>query len=358
VIHIVRTYDRVPHWDERNKNYSIREVIGTPTITEKIWDLPEVLDQGQEGACVGFGWTHELLAEPVRIVGEDPRGIYLRAKQLDDEPGEDYEGTSVLAGAKVVKERGHMTEYRWAFTIDDVLATLSAHGPVVIGIDWHQGMEDTDINGYVYPTGPVVGGHCICLRGVVHDKSDKYGWSVVGTNSWGSSWGLHGAFKLRAADLERLLKNQGDACVPVVRVEAPTPKPTPAPPVPVPDPPKPVPTPEPPKPVPVPDPPKPTPDPPKPPAPTPEPTPEPTPTPEPEPTPVPAPLDEPIQQLLELFAIDHLPGPLQEISKPFRDLATSVAYRETERPGEKEACLRKLLEAKDCAVRMGVPRKK
>lgn len=60
-------------------------------------------------------------------------------------------------------------------------------------------------------------------------------------------------------------------------------------------------------------------------------------------------------QLLELFAYSHLPKHLQEISKPFHDLANRVVQEPTERGSEQTTCLRKLLEAKDCAVRMKVP---
>jgi hypothetical protein len=60
-------------------------------------------------------------------------------------------------------------------------------------------------------------------------------------------------------------------------------------------------------------------------------------------------------QLLELFEFKHLPDHLQLISVPFHDLAWSVAQLPTERGAEQTTCLRKLLEAKDCAVRMGVP---
>jgi hypothetical protein len=61
------------------------------------------------------------------------------------------------------------------------------------------------------------------------------------------------------------------------------------------------------------------------------------------------------EQMLELFAYGHLPEHLQVISKPFHDLAWVIAQRPTQRPAEQMTCLRKLLEAKDCAVRMGVP---
>jgi len=60
-------------------------------------------------------------------------------------------------------------------------------------------------------------------------------------------------------------------------------------------------------------------------------------------------------QLLELFEYKHLPEHLQSDSRAFHDLAWYTAARPTERGAEKTTCLRKLLEAKDCAVRMGVP---
>jgi hypothetical protein len=59
-------------------------------------------------------------------------------------------------------------------------------------------------------------------------------------------------------------------------------------------------------------------------------------------------------QLLELFEYEHLPKHLQEISKKFHDLAWDMADTPTQRYAEQTVCIRKLLEAKDCAVRMGV----
>lgn len=55
------------------------------------------------------------------------------------------------------------------------------------------------------------------------------------------------------------------------------------------------------------------------------------------------------EALLRFFAYDHLPQPLQEISRPFADLAETVANGPSN--AEASTCLRKLLEAKDCAVR-------
>ena len=54
--------------------------------------------------------------------------------------------------------------------------------------------------------------------------------------------------------------------------------------------------------------------------------------------------------ILRFFEYAHLPERLAAISKPFCEIAWHVAL--TTRGGaERSACLRKLLEAKDCAVR-------
>jgi hypothetical protein len=53
--------------------------------------------------------------------------------------------------------------------------------------------------------------------------------------------------------------------------------------------------------------------------------------------------------LLQFFKYDHLPEHLQEISKPFSELAHKI--NELPPNPETSTALRKLLEAKDCAVR-------
>lgn len=57
-----------------------------------------------------------------------------------------------------------------------------------------------------------------------------------------------------------------------------------------------------------------------------------------------------MERMLKWFAFDHLPQNLKEVSSPFSDLATKVC--EITEPGpERTVALRKLLEAKDAAVR-------
>lgn len=53
---------------------------------------------------------------------------------------------------------------------------------------------------------------------------------------------------------------------------------------------------------------------------------------------------------LQFFSYDHLPPELQEIARPFADLAKAIVKSLPENP-ERTAAMRKLLESKDCAVR-------
>jgi len=57
----------------------------------------------------------------------------------------------------------------------------------------------------------------------------------------------------------------------------------------------------------------------------------------------------PIAHVMQFFKYSHLPPHLQAVSKPFADLAQQVA--EASSNPETEVALRKLLEAKDAAVR-------
>jgi hypothetical protein len=54
--------------------------------------------------------------------------------------------------------------------------------------------------------------------------------------------------------------------------------------------------------------------------------------------------------IMQFFAYAHLPAHLQDVSRPFSDLADDMELLLPGNP-EKSAMLRKLLEAKDCAVR-------
>lgn len=57
-----------------------------------------------------------------------------------------------------------------------------------------------------------------------------------------------------------------------------------------------------------------------------------------------------MEPIMQFFAYEHLPAHLQEISKPFGELAKVITDTLPRNP-ERTVALRKLLEAKDAAVR-------
>ena len=56
------------------------------------------------------------------------------------------------------------------------------------------------------------------------------------------------------------------------------------------------------------------------------------------------------EPILQFFAYEHLPAHLQEVSKPFGDMANDIVAKLPRNP-ERTVALRKLLESKDAAVR-------
>lgn len=55
------------------------------------------------------------------------------------------------------------------------------------------------------------------------------------------------------------------------------------------------------------------------------------------------------EPIMQFFAYEHLPAHLQEVSKPFGELAQSLLA--LPRNPERSVALRKLLESKDASVR-------
>lgn len=211
-----RRLDRIPEFDPKSRRFGIAPSLPmNKPLRSYSWRSAKVLDQGVEGACVGFGWGHELLARPKVLSEVDDnyaRSIYHDARRLDEWPGEDYEGTSVLAGAKAVMALGQLHEYRWGFGVRDLLMSLAYHGPAVLGLNWYTGMMTTDSEGYIRPTGRIEGGHCICAFSVSVSKE-----RIGLLNSWGSDWGQLGVCWITFEDMGMLLAEQGEVCIPVVR---------------------------------------------------------------------------------------------------------------------------------------------
>lgn len=214
---------RIVNFDEKSRDYPITAALPRKaSLKTKTWLCSQVLDQGREGACVGFGCAHELIAEPVPVRGVTnklARELYYAAQRTDQWPGGEYpgatprySGSSVLAGAKVLQEQGYITEYRWGFGLEDLQMAVSNIGPAVIGVHWYSNMFRPDANGFIHVTGTVKGGHCILVRGIDVEKQ-----AFLLHNSWGPTWGRNGTCWISFSDMGKLLAEEGEVMIPMRR---------------------------------------------------------------------------------------------------------------------------------------------
>lgn len=206
---------RVASFDARSRDYPIRALLAPAASPRSYtWRLGTHLDQGRTSACTGFSLAHELAARPVVVPVDEAlaQAFYVRARQLDEWPGEEYDGSSVLGAVKGATEGGFYSEYRWAFGLDDLVLAVGHHGPAILGINWYQEMFRPDVDGLLHVAGAVAGGHAI-LCSAVSVKRERFWLS----NSWGLDWGLSGGAWVSFEDMGRLLREDGEACIPVKR---------------------------------------------------------------------------------------------------------------------------------------------
>lgn len=219
-----RRLDRIAASDRRSLDFPVQSALNQEQqqLISKRWATPPdtpVLDQGRQGACVGFGITNELLFYPVPIRAVDAtfarEKIYWVAQEADPWPGGSYpgaspvyEGTSVLYGVKAAADLGYYKEYRWATSEKELALGVGYLGPAIIGVDWYEGMFDTDSKGFIHPTGDKAGGHCCLIIGI----NVRAGHYVI-RNSWGPSWGDGGNCKITRDDMAKLIGDNGEACI-------------------------------------------------------------------------------------------------------------------------------------------------
>lgn len=158
----------------------------------------EIFDQGNEGACVGFGWSRAMSLLNDELYA--PRWLWDRAKEVDEwgetNPGDDN-GTSVRAGSQILMQRGH-TDWQDDFADDDVEERRGYTPAADNGIErvrWTQSVQDVH---------SVLG----------NKRADELG-AVPFLNSWGRSY----PYRTWIPDevFDRLIQEQGEIAVPTDR---------------------------------------------------------------------------------------------------------------------------------------------
>jgi hypothetical protein len=214
--------DRVQQFDERSRGYPIRATID-PSVEPRsyTWRCNTWIDQGAEGSCVGHACAHEIAARP-KVLGADSalaRHIYHEAQKIDPWPGGSYpgaspryEGTSILAGVKMLRSMGYIQEYRWAFGLEDLVLAVGYKGPAILGLNWYEGMFEPWSCGHLHVQGGLAGGHAILCKGVsvTHRTFTLH-------NSWGNGWGNGGDALISWDEMNRLLHEQGESVIPLRR---------------------------------------------------------------------------------------------------------------------------------------------
>ncbi|RKZ70654.1 MAG: peptidase C1 [Gammaproteobacteria bacterium] len=208
-----------------------------------------ILDQGQEGACTGFG-----LAAVINLLNEkrnhkfnaSTRMLYEMAKKHDEWPGEDYHGSSCRGAIRGWKNMGVCSENLWPYKvnnpdelsidragaaqentvgayyrlrpeINDYHAALNEAGAIYVSADVHAGWLKPKANkkneiATIKPEQLKEGGHAFAIVGYNKD-------GFIVQNSWGTSWGT-GGFAIWS--YEDWLENISDGWV--FRLAIPTPQ--------------------------------------------------------------------------------------------------------------------------------------
>lgn len=217
---VKRGFGRLHKPDDRDKSFHVRELLAGvkeeyPIKSRHWWANGWWGNQGKTSMCVAYSWIHWLEDGPVthtpRVPGKtliDPVDVYNHAQSVDEFPGNAYNGTSVRAGAKVMRELGYISSYWWAWDIETAINAILELGPIVVGTNWYSGMSDLDEKGFMSTNGRNLGGHAYVINGVYVD-----GERFRIKNSWGRRWGKKGFAWMSFSVLEQLIREDGEICL-------------------------------------------------------------------------------------------------------------------------------------------------
>jgi len=235
--------------DARPDTVDFRDQLFVPTLVEVPLERPleeflkryrdatrqsvPILDQGEEGACTGFGLAavcNYLLG--TRSFGAkneivSARMLYEMAKRYDEWRGVDYDGSSARGAMKGWHKHGVCLEKAWPYTTvhadldlsndraDDAVkrplgayfrvnhkdivamhAALAEVGILYATADVHEGWDEENVDprtGVIKHHPTRTGGHAFAIVGF-----DRAGFWIQ--NSWGKSWGKRGFGHLSYVD--------------------------------------------------------------------------------------------------------------------------------------------------------------
>ncbi|HTS23668.1 MAG TPA: C1 family peptidase [Casimicrobiaceae bacterium] len=241
----------------RPDTVDFRDLMYTPTLVEvpthrRLSDYRKaqapILDQGQEGACTGFGLAtvvHYLMRVRKTVPDEhriSPYMLYDMARRYDEWAGERYEGSSCRGAMKGWHKHGVCELGLWPRSGGQPLSETQANdaarrplgayfrvnhrdlvamhaaitevGALYVSSNVHSGWDQVGRDGVIRQVDDNVGGHAFAL--VAYDENGF--WLQ---NSWGADWGRSGFAHIAYEDW---LSNGTDAWVArlAVPVELPT----------------------------------------------------------------------------------------------------------------------------------------
>jgi hypothetical protein len=134
--------------------------------------------------------------------------LYLDAQGVDPWPGgePDYEGSSSDAPYRILRDRSVIASWNHIMGEEELWEWVSFYSPASVGTVWTDDMFDPDSAGFIWPTGPEVGGHAY---EIVFASHLRQAYRMI--NSWSASWGQNGRAWITRAAMASLLEWDGEA---------------------------------------------------------------------------------------------------------------------------------------------------
>lgn len=202
---------RLRHQDPRDLRHLARDHLRTvtgPGNPFPKFKIGGILNQGQQGTCVGHGIGAWHNSKPLGYHAQVDHpwcvNLYLDALKIDPWPGNDGDltsGTTVRAGLRIAIERGLAAEFVRIASVDEFDAWMQhGFGGIVVGSAWLSSMWDPSPEGStsVDLSSKDEGGHCYFF----FQKDKRFNrWYQ---NSWGEGWGNEGVAYMGDGAFRRL----------------------------------------------------------------------------------------------------------------------------------------------------------